>query len=89
MTIAFFFFLIPLGLHLWHMELPRLGVELELQRPPYTTATVIQDLSHLCDLHHSSRPCRILNPLSETRHQTCILMDTSQVRNLLSHNGNA
>ena len=28
-----------LGLHLWHMEVPRLGVELELQPPAYTTAT--------------------------------------------------
>ena len=26
----FFFFLVSLGLHLWHMEVPRLGVELEL-----------------------------------------------------------
>ena len=33
-------FLFPfLGLHLWHMEVPRLGVELELQQPAYATAT--------------------------------------------------
>ena len=32
------------------------------------------------------QPCQILNPLSEARHQTCTLMDTSQVCKLLSHN---
>ena len=31
----------------------------------------------------------ILNPLSEARNQTCLLMDTSEVFNLLSHNGNS
>ena len=39
----------------------------------------MQDLSHVCDLHHSSRQRQILNPLSEARDQTRILMDTSQV----------
>ena len=28
-----------LGPHLWHMEIPRLGVESELQLPAYTTET--------------------------------------------------
>ena len=32
-----------LGLHLWHMEVPRLGVESELQLPAYTTATAMPD----------------------------------------------
>ena len=32
-----------LGLHLWHMEVPRLGVQLELQLPAYTTATAMPD----------------------------------------------
>ena len=31
------------GLPLWHMEIPRLGVNLELQRPAYTTATATPD----------------------------------------------
>ena len=39
-TEFFFFFL---GLHLQHMEVPRLGVKLELQLPAYTTATAMQD----------------------------------------------
>ena len=48
------------------MEVPRLGVELELQLLAYTTATATAtpDLSCLCDLHHSSQQCQILNPLS-------------------------
>ena len=49
--IPFFFFF--LGLHLWHMEVPSLWVELELQLLAYVTATAMWDLS-LCDLHHSS-----------------------------------
>ena len=32
--------------------------------------------------------CQILNPTSEARDWNCILMDTSWVLNLLSHNGN-
>ena len=45
---VFFFFL---GMHPQHMEVPRPGVELELQLPASTTAT----------------QCRILSPLSEVR----------------------
>ena len=56
-----------LGLHMWHMEVPRLRVESELQLPAYTTATATQDLSHVCDPHHSSRQRQVLNPLSEAR----------------------
>jgi len=62
-----------------HMEVPRLGVETELQLPAYTTATARLDLSHICNPHHSSWQHQILNPLSKARGQTCILMDTSQV----------
>ena len=54
------------------------------------------------DLHHSHSNTRselhsqlqlwqyqLLNPLSKARDQTCILMDTNWVLNLLSHNGNS
>ena len=68
-----------LGLHPQHMEVPRLGVELELQLLACATATAAQDPSHICDLHHSSCQCQILNPLSKARVQTLILMDTSQI----------
>ena len=68
-----------LGLHPRHREGPRLGVKLELQPPAYTTATAMQDPSHVCDLHHSSWQCRIPDPLSEPRDKSCILMDTSRI----------
>ena len=74
----FFFLFFFLGPHPWHMEVPRLGVESELQMPAYTTATATRDLSLVYDLHHSSLPCQIFL-LSETRDQTHILMDTIQV----------
>ena len=35
--------------------------------------------SHVCNLHHSSRQCRILNPLSEAKKLTQVLMDASQL----------
>ena len=60
----FVFFFCFLGPHLWHMEVPKLGVEMELQLPAYTTATATQDPSHVWDLHRSSRQHWILNPLS-------------------------
>jgi len=61
----------------WHTEVPRLGVESELQLPAYTMATVTWDPSHICDLHHSSQQRQILNPLSKARNRTHILIDTS------------
>ena len=54
-------------------------VKLELQLPPYNTATAVRDLSCICDLHHSSRQRWILSALSEARDRTCVLMDTSRV----------
>ena len=38
--------------------------------PAYTTAKATQDLSHVCDLHHSSQQRRISDPLSEARDGT-------------------
>ena len=58
------FFLFFLG---WHMEVPRLRVEAELQLLAYTTTTAMPDPSHVCDLHHSSQQLQILNPMSEAR----------------------
>ena len=47
----------------------------------YATATdtVAWNPSHICGLHHSSWQHWILNPLSEARDQTHILMDTGWV----------
>ena len=71
------------------MEVPRPWTESELQLPAYTIATASCGLSHICKLHHSSQLCWILNPLSEARDGTRILMDSSRVCNLLSHDGNS
>ena len=74
----FFYFL---GLHLRHMEVSRLGVESEPQLPAYATApaTATPGPCCVCDLHHSSQPRQILNPLSGVRDGTSTLMDTSRV----------
>ena len=57
------------------MEVPRLGVELELQRPAYTTATAMPDPNRFCNLR--LQPQQILHPLSEDRNQTHILRETT------------
>ena len=62
------------------MEVPRLGVELELQLLTYTAATAMPDLSSICDLHHSSRQRRILNLLSKGRDGTRNLMVPSRIQ---------
>ena len=61
-TFFFFSFFIFLGPHRQHTEVPRLGVESELQLPAYTTTSATPDLSRVSDLHHSSRQHHILNP---------------------------
>ena len=75
----FFVVVVFLGPHPWHMEVPSLGAESELQLPAYTTATAARDLRCACDLHQSSEQHQILNPLSQGRDPPAFLMDTSQV----------
>ena len=65
-----------LGPYLRHMKVPRLGVRLELQLLAFATDTAMPGLSCVCDLYHSLRQCRILNPLREAKDRTYILMDT-------------
>ena len=63
--VCLFYFL---GTYLGHMEILRLGVQSELQLPAASlchSPTAIWDLSHFCDLHHSSWQCQITNPLSK------------------------
>ena len=65
------------------MEVPKLEVESELQLPAHSHS------NKGSELHHSSRPLQILNPLSKARDRTHILLNTSQVHNPLSHNRNS
>ena len=71
-----FFSVFLLGPYTQHMEVPRLGVKLELQ----LLATATPDLSRVCDLHRSSRQRRILNLLivPEAGDWTCNLMVPSR-----------
>ena len=62
----FFFFFAFSGQHLQPMEVPRLGVELELQLLVYSTAFLTQ-------------PRWIRNSLSEVRDQTPVLVRTSWI----------
>ena len=61
------------------MEVPRLGLRLEMQLLAYAIAAATRDQSHVHSLHHSSWQCQIPNPLSEARDPTRILMDTSWI----------
>ena len=47
--------------------------------PAYATATATPDTSWVCELHHSSWQRQTLDPLSEARDPTPVLMDTIQV----------
>ena len=78
-NVLFFFFLPFLGLHLQHMEVPRLGVKSELLLPAHNRATATRDLSCLCSLHHSSQQCQILKPVSKARNLTCNLVVPSRI----------
>ena len=75
-TIDLFYFAF-LGPHPQHMEVPWLGVKLELQLLAYSTATAMQDPSHIYNLHHSSGQWWISNPLSKARDWACILVDVT------------
>ena len=75
--LLFSLFFCFLGLHLRHMEVPRLGVKSELQL--LATATETGDPSHVFELHHGLRQCWIADALSKARDGTCILMDAGWI----------
>ena len=56
-------------------KFPGLGIKSEQQLQACATATAMLVPSFICNLHHSWRQCKILNPLSEARDQTRILKD--------------
>ena len=64
------FYLVFLGPHPKHMEVPRLA---------YSTATATPDTNHVFDLHQSSLQRQVLNLLSKSRERTHVLMNTSWV----------
>ena len=76
--VLFLFFFVFLGPNPRHMEVPRLGVQLELWLLAYATGTAMPDASFVCSLHHSAWQHWILNPLRGARDRTCVLMHTSQ-----------
>ena len=89
MIYIYIFFLLFLGFHPWHIEVRRLGVELELYLQASATTTATPNPSRVCHLHQSSQQRWILNPLSEARKGTHIFMDTNHVCNLMSCNRNS
>ena len=74
------FFLSFLGPHPRHTEVLRLGVEPVLQPLAYAVATAMWNPSSVCDLHHSSWQCWVLNPLIKARDQTFVLTVASEIR---------
>ena len=70
------------------MEVPRPGVQSELQPPAYPTTTAMRDPSCVFHLHHSSQQHWILNPLGEARDRTLNLMVPSQICFPLCHDRN-
>ena len=63
----FFFFFFFFWLPLWHVEVPWLGVELELHLLVYTPFMAMPDLSYICNLCSSLWQHLILNPRCEAR----------------------
>ena len=76
---VFSLFVCFLGLHPWHVEVPRLGVQLELQLPAYITGIATWDPSCIFNLCHSSWQCQILSLLRQAQDWTCNLMVPSQI----------
>ena len=67
------------------MEVPRLGVKLELQPQPQPCQTQAASVTYT-RAHRDTWP---FNTLSEARYRTDILIDISWVLNPLSHSGNS
>ena len=70
------FFPPDLWSYLWHMDVPGVGVESELQLQAYTIAMATLDWSCICNLCHSLGKHQILNPLSEARDRIHIFTET-------------
>ena len=73
-----FFFLLLSGLHLWHLEIPRLGLNQSSSCLPKPQPEQ-RDLSCICDPYSSSWQFGVLNPRIEATDWTHVLLDTSWV----------
>ena len=71
-VLIYLFICLSLGLPPQHVEVPRPGIQSELWLPAYTTATAMPDPSLICSQI-------LINPLSEARDRTCILMVPSHI----------
>ena len=83
------FLFFPLWLHLQHMEVPRLGVQLELHLPAYVTATAMPDPQ---GLHLSLKPAAIHRSLIHWVRPGIEFASSKRqhwVLNPLSHNRNS
>ena len=83
----YLFIYLFLGPHLWHVEVPRLGVKLELQLQAYTIVT--PDPSHICDLHHSCGITRSLTHWARPGIKPASSQRQRKALNPLSHNSNS
>ena len=81
----FFFFFCFSGLHVWHLDVPGLGVESELQLQVYTTDTDTLNLSYICKVHCSLWQSMLDWKATEWGQGSERLR---QVLNLLSNSGN-
>ena len=61
-SVVIFFFFSFIGLHPQHIEVPRLGVKLELQPPAYTTATSLWHSNAGTELHLQPTPQLMATP---------------------------
>ena len=86
--VTHFIYLVFLGWHPRHIEIPRLGVEWELKLLAYATATAMPDPRQVCDLHYSSWQCWILNRVQGSKPRPHGYQ-TSRVHYPLSHNQNS
>ena len=86
----FLFFLFLLQLYLWHVEVPRLGAELELQLQACTTARAMPDLRHIISkLQHIFGNPGSLTHWAKPGIKPASSLTLCQVLNLPSHNGNS
>ena len=89
--VLFIYLFIYFRATLRHVEVPRLGVIwcYSCWPMPQPQPTAKLDPGHFCDLHHSSRQCHLLNPLSQARESNSQPHGSQLDQFLLRHDGNS